>query len=356
MTSDAKALARQRFRGVENLLLPSFTPDFTALDAEGIAHDVRHAARHGFFASSCATPGLTLEETKAFLSIAVEAADGRLIGAILERPTLEENREVLLHAERAGCSHAFVVLPRTVRPGSVAELLEWYARLLDDTRIPVVLYGHHNPSLVHLHPSGLLLDAYDRLADRPQVVGIKLTQPISPVSALEVAARLGDRLVVNPVNLELVPLLARSTPLAMTGQWIVESVQSPGVPWVVEFMALIAAGREAEACALYWRFAPAVRAIFELQAPLVAQGLHPWAHMKFMQWCAGGNGGLVREAPGGKPVPPLDAAARQAIRATREAVGLEDAQEGEDGFLTGRAAHARGVRPGDLAARPGWAG
>lgn len=38
---DLKLWAKEHLRGVENTLLPSFTPDLAALDEEGIRHDVR---------------------------------------------------------------------------------------------------------------------------------------------------------------------------------------------------------------------------------------------------------------------------------------------------------------------------
>ncbi|MBI0539678.1 hypothetical protein D9599_29705 [Roseomonas sp. KE2513] len=354
--SSAKDWARAQMRGVGNILLPSFTPDFRALDEGGIRHDVRQSIAHGFFGSSCSTPGLTVAETGRFLEVACDEAAGRYaIGAILERPNLEEQIEVLRWAERAGCSHAFIVLPRGVRPQSDDELYDWYLRLIGDSPMRFVLYGHDNRALRGLHPSGLPLAVYDRLADLPQVVAVKLTQPINSVLAMQCCETVGDRLVVNPVNLDLIPVLARSYPIQVTADWIVESVQSPERPLAVEFMREILAGRMDAALRCYWEVQPAVREIFTLQASLVAVGGHPWQHMKYFQWATGGNGGLSRDLEESDVVPILDAAARQRINDTYRHIGIMPSDAPEDSFLVGRNLYAQGVRPDDLAARPQYA-
>jgi 4-hydroxy-tetrahydrodipicolinate synthase len=114
----------------------------------------------------------------------------------------------------------------------------------------------------------------------------------------------------------------------------------------------VQAGRLGEAIERYWRMQPAVRAIFELQAPLVAVGGHPWQHMKYFQWCVGGNGGLVRDLGDADVVPELDEAARQRIHASFEAVGIVPAIAPQEQFPVGRAAHARGVRREALLGEP----
>jgi 4-hydroxy-tetrahydrodipicolinate synthase len=44
-----KAWALEHYKGMENLFMPSFSPDFKTLDEDGIRHDVRNSIRHGFF-------------------------------------------------------------------------------------------------------------------------------------------------------------------------------------------------------------------------------------------------------------------------------------------------------------------
>ena len=331
-------------RGVGGVLLPSFSPDLVTLDPAGIGWDVRQAIESGFWGVSCANPALTLQETKDFLTIACDAAGGRVgVGAMLERPTFDEQRAVLRHAEEAGCSQAFVLPPRSLRPLADSELYDWYFALIGDARIPVVLYAHHNPAMAALDPSGVPFEVYDRLADLPQVAAMKLTQPIDPVTAADCCRRFGDRLVINVVNVALAPLLSELCPIQTTADWLVQAVQSPERPYLSEFMALVAEGRRQEASGLYWRFAPAVRAFYALQAPMLMKGAHPWAHMKYFQWSVGGNGGALRPLGlHGEPVPPLTDDERARIAQTYRDIGIETRATALADFLIGRAASAAG--------------
>jgi 4-hydroxy-tetrahydrodipicolinate synthase len=177
------------------------------------------------------------------------------------------------------------------------------------------------------------------------VVAIKLTQPMSAATAFVLCERLADRLLVAPVNLELFPLLAKHYGAQSTGPWNVEAVQSPSHPYVVDFVDACADGDFGRAMLVYDEMEPALRAFFTFQAPIIERGSHPIAHMKFFQWCTGGNGGLPREVGG---VPVLTPEARSAIRTTYASVGIE--VDGDDStFLVGRAAHARGVLAEDIA-------
>lgn len=47
--SAQKQWALEHYKGMENLFLPSYSPDFKDLDEEGIRHDVNNSIRHGFF-------------------------------------------------------------------------------------------------------------------------------------------------------------------------------------------------------------------------------------------------------------------------------------------------------------------
>ena len=77
-----KEWAREHFRGLENILIASFTPDLKKLDEAGIRLDVRNSIRHGFFSTLCAPPGLTVAEQKRFMDIAVDEAAGRISVAL----------------------------------------------------------------------------------------------------------------------------------------------------------------------------------------------------------------------------------------------------------------------------------
>src|ERR1700726_4427341 len=57
--NDRKEWGRQHFKGMENFVLPSFSPDLKELDEQGIRNDVRPAIRQGFGGTTSTALGIT---------------------------------------------------------------------------------------------------------------------------------------------------------------------------------------------------------------------------------------------------------------------------------------------------------
>ena len=337
--SNHKEWARAHVRGAEPILSPSFMPDYAALDEEAIRIDVANSIRHGFYSVFASRAALNVDESKRMLEVMIDAAAGRiLVSGATTGASTEDDVTFARRAADLGCDLLFVSNPR-VRDASSDDLLAWYRAVIEETELPVMLYASLDPRHPDRGPAGIALDVFDSLADLPNVVAIKLTQPMSAATAFVVCERLADRLLVAPVNLELFPLLAKHYGAQSTGPWNVEAIQSPSDPYVVDFVEACADGDFERAMRVHDAMEPALRAFFAFQAPIIERGSHPIAHMKYFQWCTGGNGGLPREVGGGVPV--LTADARDAIRTTYAAVGIEVDDDGS--FLVGRAAHARGV-------------
>jgi 4-hydroxy-tetrahydrodipicolinate synthase len=349
---DHKAWARKHFRGMENLFLPSFTPDFSQLDEEGIRADVRQAARHGFFSTLPVGLGLkSRDESRRLLEIVADEARGKiLVSAGAGGRTFDEHVDGLRFAERAGASQIFMSLPRAE---TEAQVVTAARRVIEATDLPIVLYGQPDDEFTRFHPSGLPLDAFDRLASLPNVVAVKFTQVMNLTTAYQLAERVSDRLLIGPVHLEAVPLLATRFHVQWSGQWTVEAVQSPERPYAVEFIDHIGSGRMKEALEKYWTLNPAYQAFYELQGPPLRLGGHPWCHQKYYQWLTGGNGGLLRDlGESAARVPPLDAAGRRAIREVFKAVGIGTIDLPDESFIVGNAAYKRGTRVRDLKGTP----
>ena len=355
--SPQKQWAADHYRGIENLLIPSFSPDFKSLDVEGIRNDVRNSIRHGFFSTTCIPVGVTSKEHQAFLSITCAAADGKILtGDIIAETSLADDLAMIAHAESVGCTHLLLAPHRSLQAATEEELYQGYRQRIEATSLPIVLYASVSTLYRTFGPSGVPLAVFERLADLPNVVAIKLSQPLNLTTAFQICERLGDRLLVGPVNLDFVPLLAKHYHVQWSGQWNVESVQSPQRPYAVELMQLLNARRFDEALKVYTQLEPALEAFYRLQAPLILKGLHPWAHMKYFQWCVGGNGGLMRKLPGAHgAVPPLDAAARERIRSTYREVGIDPVTAPEEAFVVGKAGYAAGVRIQNMADQPYYA-
>lgn len=333
---DRKAWAREHFRGLENCIMPSFGENLRQLDEEGIRLDVRQSKKHGFFSSLCTLEtGLSTEEKKRMLSIATdEAGDEIGIALSLAGETLDENIDLLRHAESVGATHALVSYPQAFRPKSQNDVYDFVRALADSTSIGLYLFVSDKFSFHHLHPSGVPFDAYERLADVDNIVAMKLGG-MDAGMIYECFERFSDRLLVSSVNLGLLPLLRKSYGVQWSGAWTAEALQSPQQPHAVHFMNLLLEDRIEEALQVYWTLAPALGSMMRVMAPLVPTGTYHWPMLKFYQWLSGGNGGMTRQ-----PCMRLFERDMQAIRGGLRAVGVDCPDPNED-FFVGRAALAR---------------
>lgn len=334
-----------------NLSQPMFLPDGVTLDEEAIRIDVRAAIAQGF-SGTMPMPNWTVPGTAnwdRFHRIVCDEARGRIAvhGIVVGRDP-DADRGVLHELERHGVDLVLLAssYPRDVDAQGLHDLM---AARIDATALPVMLYAATGRrAFAALGPEGQPLDVLDRIAERPQVVAVKVSQTVSEGATLALCRALGDRLSIGPVNLAFLPRLARQFRIAWSGQWNGEAIQTPVDRVGLRLLEASASGDLDLMDALAQRLQPVLSHFFAVQAPVLAKGAHPWPHNRYYQWLGGGNGGLLPadpHAPDGT-VPVLDAAARAAIRAAFRAAGLEpvDADD-DDQFIVGRAAWSRGERP-----------
>ena len=310
-----------------------------------------------FFSSMLCALGLSHSEYKRFVEVVcMEARSKYLTGLIVSGNSLEEDLDLLSHAESVGCSHVFLDVKRNDTNKSEDMLYSAFRQRIDATRLPIILYGSVSNELYQIENNKILINVYDRLAELPTVIGLKLTQTMNINTAFQFCERLGDRLLIGPVNLDFVPILAKHYRIQWSGQWNVESCQTPDKPLVVEFINLINEKSYDKAIELYWKIVPALRGFYDLQAPCLSKGGHPWSHMKYYQWCAGGNGGLLRNLQESLDrVPVLNSLDRQQIKLNYEHSGLEITDKPDEQFVVGRANWDKGVRIADLSETPQYA-
>ena len=329
---DLKEWAQEHFRGFENVLMPSFAPDLATLDEEGIRRDVRQSIAHGFFSSLCSVEtGLTFAEKKRFLEVAADEAGDRIsIALSLAGDTLEENLALLEHAERVGCTHALLSYPHRFNPGSAEDVYDYASALIDATNLGVYLFVSDKFGFNRFHPSGVPFEVFDRLAERDNVIAMKLGG-FDSGTIFACFERYAGRLLVATLNLGLFPLTVRHWGQQWSGAWTVEALQSPEQPYAVEFFELLRQGREDEAMLIYWRLAPALGTMARLMAPLVPTGAYHWPQLKYFQWLSGGNGGMTRN-----PTMRLFQRDLDAIRGGFRASGIETTTDPDDAFFLGR--------------------
>ena len=186
-----KAWALEYYKGIENLFMPSFSPDFKTLDEDGIRHDVGNSIRHGFFSMLISGVGIrTDEENKRFIKIVCEEAKGKILtGVMISQRNLEEDLEMIKYAEKTGGTHLFMYPAPSLRNAKTEEdAYQIYLERIRATKLPIVLYGNFNT----YRKSGASVRVFDRLADLPNVVAIKLTQPMNMAAAFH-AMRAAER-------------------------------------------------------------------------------------------------------------------------------------------------------------------
>jgi 4-hydroxy-tetrahydrodipicolinate synthase len=291
-----------------------------------------------------------------FYRIVIDEAAGRLpVHGIVFGNRPEYDQTLIRRLEALGVD--LILLASTHAPDSSADDLDRaMAARIEATELPVMLYaalgkGRNFP---HLGPSGQPLDVYDRLADLPNLVAVKISQPVSLISTMQLCARLGDRLSMGPVNLDFVPLLARHFRIAWSGQWNAEAVQTPSRQLGNRLLAASATGDFAALDAAAKDIQPVLEHFFSVQADVIRSGAHPWQHNKYYSWLGGGNGGLMPEdahAPKGS-VPILTAAARRQMRNAFVAAGLTVTDAPDDAFIVGLTGWSRGTRSADMTKMP----
>ncbi len=333
--TERKEWARETLRGVENVTMPSFTSDFRDLDEAGIRWDVNQAVEHGFFSTMCAVEaGLTTEEAKRFLRTVADEAAGRiLVSLALLNDSFEQSVELLSYAEAVGCSHALLGYPQTFRPAGGTDIYAATAALSEATNLGLVMYVTNKFDFTRFHPSHIDFDAYDRIADLPNVVGMKIGFG-DPAVVFECLRRYGNRVLVNvgtPWLMGLFPLLWREYGVQWFGGGLWEFWQSPGKPNVIEYYQLVTDGRTEEALKLYFSLAPATSlAMQEGVGRGGDYGMYHWPMGKYVSWTVGGNGGLIRE-PAMRLTPGQMEMRKNALRA----IGIEPRQP-DDEFFVGR--------------------
>lgn len=338
--TERKQWARDALRGLENAIMPSFTPDLSALCEEGIRWDVRQAIAHGFFSTMCAVEtGLTLAEQKRFVEIVCDEARGKiLVSFTLLQDSREDSLELLAHAERCGASHALLGYPPSFRPATPDAIYDVTARLAESTNLGLVMYASDKFDFVRFHPSQVPFETYGRIADLPNVVSLKVGFG-DPAMTFECFERFGDRVLVNvgtPWLLGFFPLLHRRYGAQWFGGGAWEMWNAPEKPYLVDYYRHVVRGETAQARAIYWTLA---RANAIAMGGNIARGgdigMYHWPMGKYVSWSVGGNGGAMRE-----PAMRLPPFLMQQRKAALRVLGIEPREPDEE-FWVGRVRYAR---------------
>lgn len=342
MKQSAKKLwAKERLRGIENCIFPSFTPDLRQLDADGIRHDVRQSVAHGFCSTVCVVEaGLDFQEAKRFVSIVAEAAAGDILVSVnLIFNNLDDNIAMARHAAAAGCALALIGYPFTYQPHDVDTLIADTRRVAEAADLAFMLYPSDKFGFHRFHPGGFPLTAAEKLLDVDNIAGIKMGI-VEPGFMSEIYRRYADKVVIEFPWERFFPLLANTYGLHFAGAGAYELFQSPDKRYLVDYFSVLQRGEMDSAMDIYWLLTP-VRLCFEKQfMPTRELGTYHWPQQKYYQWLVGGNGGYTRQ-----PVMKLAAHDRAEARAALSAIGITP-RGNDDEFFVGRTNYEKRQKAG----------
>lgn len=327
----AKEHALDQWKGVCNVILPSFTSDLKGLNEKGIRHDVRRNIELGFWGtllvSECAT---TDAEYRHFMEIAVDEAKGK--HRLLIHGTFDTPDEIVAMAkagESIGVEGMLLGHPNSFYPTSDDQLYEYLKYVCDRTDLAVCLFAASHWNFQRLHPSGYPPKVLVRAADLDNVVGIKYEVGRPGIA--------GDyefwKMIKGKRVLFSDPLEAHS-PLTveMFGmQWMGTSNFEWWGGAVPEYFDLLRKGKYDEAMEIYWRINPARSARVAIQATIGgANFIHRYL-WKYQAWLQGYNGGPMRQ-----PVMKLSDAQMRGLRDPLVRSGFKISEETPADFYASR--------------------
>jgi dihydrodipicolinate synthase/N-acetylneuraminate lyase len=329
--SEAKDWAAQHWRGVCNVIMPSYTSDLQRLNERAIRHDVRKNIEHGFWGALLVSEcGTTLDEYRRFMEIAVDEAKGR--HHFLLHGTFDTPDQIIAMAkagESIGVTGMLLGQPNSFYPKDEAALYDYLSHVAGQTNLAVCMFCTVQMNLARLHPSGYPPNVIVKTADLENVVAVKYEVGRPGVAGdLQISKLLkGKRVLFSD------PLEANS-PLTveMLGmQWMGTSNYEYWGGAIPEYFGLLQKGEFDRAMEIYWRINPARQARVNIQATFAgANFIHRYL-WKYQGWLHGYNGGPMRQ-----PVMKLNDTQMRNVRDPLLRSGFKLADEDAAAFYQGR--------------------
>jgi 4-hydroxy-tetrahydrodipicolinate synthase len=327
---EAREWAMKNFRGVHNVIIPSYTNDLSDINEQAIRHDVRRNIEFGFAGTLLVSEtSITLDEYVRFVEIAADEAKGRIL--LIHHAafnTLEQNVVAAARAHAAGADMVLLGYPPSFYPRSEQDIYAYTKAFCDGTDLATILFPVPLWGFERLHPASISLDILERLVDEiPHVVAIKAEGGAPSVAGFaHVWNRLGGRIVVSMPIIEHAISLATLVPLQVVATSNTEFYSSAAPA----MLALAQSGKHDEALNLLWQIAPAWKSN-ESVAPI--PGAHVVHRMawKYQAWLAGYNGGPLRM--------PTNRLVWKEMRAYRQALAdsnLPVTDDPDEAFFVGR--------------------
>lgn len=328
--SEAREWAREKMKGVANVIIPTFTQDLSSLNEKAIRHDVRKEIEYGFWGTLLvAETATTMREYLQFAEWAADEAKGRL--RLIHHAsfnTLEENIKAVKEAEAGGAQVVLLSYPANFYAQSAEDVYKYTAALCGATNLGVILFPVPLWGFERIHPAGMPPELIVRMVDEiPNIIAVKAEGGMPTIGGfVETFKRLADRVLVT------MPLESDGLPLAMLVkmQFMGTSNFEYYGPMIPRIFNLVQEGKWQDAMALYWQIHPGRIANIAANSIAGTNFIHRML-WKYQGWLSGFNGGPLRQ-PTMRLVDSQMRALRQGLERSRLQVGEEPDRE----FFTGR--------------------
>lgn len=327
--SEARAWGRDKLLGVANVVIPTMTADFSAVNALAARHDVETTIEHGFVGTlACSEVAMSLAEYQGFVQTMVDQAAGRIVvvhHAVFN--TLEDNIEAARLAAEAGAELVLLGYPPYFYPGSLEEVYAYSKAFCDATDLAVMLFPIPTWGFGRFSPIDMPIDLLRRLVDNcPNVVAIKAEGGMPHIMGpIEVHRAFQDEVVISfPMEHEFIPL-AQLIDVPFCGT----NFSAFFGPILPQIFNMIREGRFDEATAEFHRIDPARKAFASV--PQAGNGLINRMMWKYEGWLQGYNGGPLRH-----PTARVYQRDMMALRRGQQAAGMNPTTDPDEAFFIGR--------------------
>lgn len=332
--TEARAWAKENFRGTVAVTMPSYTPDFSGINENAIRHDILKLKELGFAGTLLVTElNVAPEENARVTAVAREAA-GPDFALFFHAAfaTLEENIRAVRLAEQAGADRALLAYPSAFWPTSEDEVFDYTKAFTDATDLATMLFPLPAWGFERIHPAGMQVSFVRRVLDAmPSIVAIKSEQGYPGIpGVMEMYHHFREEVVIScPIESETIPLMS------------VLDFQFSGTSntnWMSDYypraFELARTGRWEEAMKLFWQVQPARAANTAMSAASIpGTTVINRTAWKYQEWLAGFNGGALRA-----PAPRIPDRFMKQLRASLVASGLPVTDSPDEEFVRGRVA------------------
>ena len=293
--NEAREWAREKLRGVANVVIPSYTSDLKALNEAGIRHDIRKEIELGFGGTLLVSEvAITLEEYGQFFEWSHDEAKGKL--QLIHHAmfnTLEENIEAAHIAEANGAELVLLCYPVNFYAETSQDIYDYTKAFCDNTNLAVMLFQVPHWGFQRVHGSDIEPALIRRLIDDcPNIAAVKAEGGMPSIMGFVECHRLfGKEIVIScPLEKDMLAF-AQMVPVQFSGTSNTEYF-GPMIPRIFD---LLQKGEFDEATKLYWQIQPARRANQATRAYMAQTSVLNRMQWKYQAWLNGFNGGPMRQ-------------------------------------------------------------